>query len=197
MNGDFRDGYCALPMSNTTERRASAAICYLDAAVRARPNLTIVTRANVTEAAVRRAARHRRRGDRRRAAARISRARDHPVRRRAAHARDAAARRDRTGGRSARARHRGARGPSRRRAQSAEPSGAVHRRASAARGAAAAKPAHLAGLVLPALVRTCAIVRRPTCSSICRASRRGMRWASRSPTSARCCGSRFRAAACR
>jgi 5-(hydroxymethyl)furfural/furfural oxidase len=48
MNGDFRDGYCALPMSNTTERRASAAICYLDAAVRARPNLTIATRANVT-----------------------------------------------------------------------------------------------------------------------------------------------------
>ena len=48
MNGDFRDGYCALPMSNTTERRASAAICYLDAAVRARPNLTIATGANVT-----------------------------------------------------------------------------------------------------------------------------------------------------
>jgi len=48
MNGDFRDGYCALPMSNTTERRASAAICYLDAAVRARPNLTIVAHANVS-----------------------------------------------------------------------------------------------------------------------------------------------------
>jgi len=48
MNGDFRDGYCALPMSNTT-RRASTAICYLDAAVRARPNLTIATGANVTK----------------------------------------------------------------------------------------------------------------------------------------------------
>ena len=48
MNGDFRDGYCALPMSNTT-RRASTAICYLDAAVRARANLTIVTGANVTK----------------------------------------------------------------------------------------------------------------------------------------------------
>ena len=48
MNGDFRDGYCTLPMSNTTQRRASAAICYLDAAVRARPNLTIVAGANVT-----------------------------------------------------------------------------------------------------------------------------------------------------
>ena len=40
MNGDFRDGYGSLPMSNTTERRASAAICYLDATVRARRNLT-------------------------------------------------------------------------------------------------------------------------------------------------------------
>jgi 5-(hydroxymethyl)furfural/furfural oxidase len=49
MNADFRDGYCALPMSNTTERRASAAICYLDAAVRARPNLTIASGAAVTK----------------------------------------------------------------------------------------------------------------------------------------------------
>jgi len=49
MNAEFRDGYCALPMSNTTERRASAAICYLDAAVRARPNLSIVTDAAVTK----------------------------------------------------------------------------------------------------------------------------------------------------
>jgi 5-(hydroxymethyl)furfural/furfural oxidase len=48
MNGDFRDGYCSLPMSNTT-RRGSTAICYLDAAVRARANLTIVTRATVTK----------------------------------------------------------------------------------------------------------------------------------------------------
>ena len=49
MNADFRDGYCALPMSNTTARRASAAICYLDAAVRARPNLTIATGARVSK----------------------------------------------------------------------------------------------------------------------------------------------------
>src|SRR4030081_2450109 len=27
MNADFRDGYCALPMSNTPPRRGSAAIC--------------------------------------------------------------------------------------------------------------------------------------------------------------------------
>jgi 5-(hydroxymethyl)furfural/furfural oxidase len=48
MNGDFRDGYGSLPMSNTVERRASAAICYLDAAVRARANLTVLSSATVT-----------------------------------------------------------------------------------------------------------------------------------------------------
>src|SRR6516225_7537758 len=36
MNGDFRDGYGAVPMSNWPLRRASAAICYLDAAARRR-----------------------------------------------------------------------------------------------------------------------------------------------------------------
>ena len=36
MNADFRDGYGAVPMSNSPEQRASAAICYLDAAVRSR-----------------------------------------------------------------------------------------------------------------------------------------------------------------
>jgi 5-(hydroxymethyl)furfural/furfural oxidase len=48
MNGDFRDGVGSLPMSNTPTRRASTAICYLDAAVRARPNLTIIANAPVT-----------------------------------------------------------------------------------------------------------------------------------------------------
>ena len=47
MNGDFRDGHGSLPMSNTAERRASAAICYLDATVRARKNLTIASSATV------------------------------------------------------------------------------------------------------------------------------------------------------
>jgi 5-(hydroxymethyl)furfural/furfural oxidase len=42
MNTDFRDGYGAVPMSNWPDKRASAAICYLDASVRARGNLTIV-----------------------------------------------------------------------------------------------------------------------------------------------------------
>ena len=48
MNTDFRDGYGAVPMSNWPDKRASAAICYLDAAVRARSNLTIINGAHVT-----------------------------------------------------------------------------------------------------------------------------------------------------
>jgi 5-(hydroxymethyl)furfural/furfural oxidase len=48
MNADFRDGYCALPMSNTESARASAAICYLDASVRRRANLHIACGAHVT-----------------------------------------------------------------------------------------------------------------------------------------------------
>ena len=48
MNGDFRDGHAALPMSNTPRKRGSTAFGYLDAAVRARRNLTIVTGASVT-----------------------------------------------------------------------------------------------------------------------------------------------------
>jgi 5-(hydroxymethyl)furfural/furfural oxidase len=47
MNADFHDGYCSLPMSNSPRRRASTAICYLDAAARRRGNLTILSRANV------------------------------------------------------------------------------------------------------------------------------------------------------
>ena len=49
MNGDFRDGYCSVPMSNWPDKRASSAICYLDAAVRARSNLTVASRAAVTQ----------------------------------------------------------------------------------------------------------------------------------------------------
>lgn len=48
MNGDFRDGYCSLPMSNSVTRRGSTAMGYLDAGVRARKNLTILTGATVT-----------------------------------------------------------------------------------------------------------------------------------------------------
>ncbi len=43
MNGDFRDGFGRLPMSNRLSGRASSASSYLDAATRARPNLTIET----------------------------------------------------------------------------------------------------------------------------------------------------------
>lgn len=48
MNADFRDGFGVLPMSNRPQKRASAAMCYLDAAVRRRPNLSIMTSAQVT-----------------------------------------------------------------------------------------------------------------------------------------------------
>jgi 5-(hydroxymethyl)furfural/furfural oxidase len=48
MNGDFRDGYASVPMSNWAYKRASSAICYLDGEVRSRRNLTIVSRAAVT-----------------------------------------------------------------------------------------------------------------------------------------------------
>jgi 5-(hydroxymethyl)furfural/furfural oxidase len=48
MNADFRDGYGPVPVSNTPERRASSAICYLDASVRRRSNLTIATSAVAT-----------------------------------------------------------------------------------------------------------------------------------------------------
>jgi len=48
MNADFRDGYGAVPMSNWPDKRASAAICYLDPAVRGRGNLTIINGAFAT-----------------------------------------------------------------------------------------------------------------------------------------------------
>ena len=47
MNGDFRDGLGALPVSRFADKRASSAICYLGEAVRARANLTIATGAVV------------------------------------------------------------------------------------------------------------------------------------------------------
>jgi 5-(hydroxymethyl)furfural/furfural oxidase len=46
-NGDFRDGFGVLPVSKFPDKRASSAICYLDAATRQRPNLRIVTNAAV------------------------------------------------------------------------------------------------------------------------------------------------------
>jgi 5-(hydroxymethyl)furfural/furfural oxidase len=48
MNADFRDGYGGVPMSNWPDKRASAAICYLDADVRRRANLRILNDATVT-----------------------------------------------------------------------------------------------------------------------------------------------------
>lgn len=49
LNADFRDGYGPVPMSNTAAKRASSAICYLDAAVRRRPNLSIAASAQVVQ----------------------------------------------------------------------------------------------------------------------------------------------------
>ncbi len=46
-NGDFREGFGPLPTSKFEDKRASTAICYLDATTRARPNLTLVTDAMV------------------------------------------------------------------------------------------------------------------------------------------------------
>lgn len=48
MNDDFRDGYGSVPMSNWPDKRASAAICYLDPTTRARSNLTIINGATAT-----------------------------------------------------------------------------------------------------------------------------------------------------
>jgi 5-(hydroxymethyl)furfural/furfural oxidase len=48
MNADFRDGYGAVPMSNWPDKRGSASICYLDADVRRRENLHILSGAMVT-----------------------------------------------------------------------------------------------------------------------------------------------------
>ena len=46
-NGEFRDGWFPLTISNQAEQRVSAAVGYLDAEVRARPNLTISTETSV------------------------------------------------------------------------------------------------------------------------------------------------------
>ena len=47
LNSEFREGVGALPLNRFPDKRASTAICYLDAATRARNNLTIVTDAHV------------------------------------------------------------------------------------------------------------------------------------------------------
>jgi 5-(hydroxymethyl)furfural/furfural oxidase len=48
-NGEWRDGYYPITISNAYERRVSAAIGYLDPATRQRPNLTISTDTQVAE----------------------------------------------------------------------------------------------------------------------------------------------------
>ncbi|QTO23424.1 GMC family oxidoreductase [Burkholderia seminalis] len=46
-NGEFRDGYFPIAISNFNEQRESVATTYLDASVRSRPNLTIKTETEV------------------------------------------------------------------------------------------------------------------------------------------------------
>jgi 5-(hydroxymethyl)furfural/furfural oxidase len=48
-NGEFRDGYFPITISNANEQRVSAAIGYLDAQTRQRENLTILTDAEVSK----------------------------------------------------------------------------------------------------------------------------------------------------
>jgi 5-(hydroxymethyl)furfural/furfural oxidase len=48
MNADFRDGYGAVPMSNSPLKRASAPFCYLTADVRRRANLRILADTTAT-----------------------------------------------------------------------------------------------------------------------------------------------------
>ncbi|MFD2030100.1 hypothetical protein ACFSKM_06925 [Ancylobacter dichloromethanicus] len=45
MNGDFGDGYSAVPFTNDGSQRWSSARSYLTRKVRSRPNLTILGRA--------------------------------------------------------------------------------------------------------------------------------------------------------
>ncbi|MDB5482618.1 MAG: choline dehydrogenase BetA [Caulobacteraceae bacterium] len=49
MNGDFEDGYGALPIAGPATRRASSAISYLTPDVRSRPNLEILAEATVAD----------------------------------------------------------------------------------------------------------------------------------------------------
>ena len=59
-NGEWKDGYHPITISNAYERRVSAAIGYLDPATRQRSNLTISDRRAGERAAVRRQALRRR-----------------------------------------------------------------------------------------------------------------------------------------
>ena len=197
MNADFRDGYCSLPMSNSATRRASTAMCYLDAGMyggaatspsRRRPTYRISCS---TDAASPASAPRRWRGKG------LSRTGGHSLRRRNLLARPADAFGHWACGASARAGHRDSRRPARRRPQPHEPSGPVLRSPASPGSATAGEPAHPPGLMLSAVVRIARAARKQISASTCRASRRGTRPAGRSPISARCCGSRFRAAAFR
>jgi 5-(hydroxymethyl)furfural/furfural oxidase len=183
MNADFRDGYGSLPMSNEPGRRASAATCYLDRQTRGRPNLTVQGGAMVRRLLL----------DGRRVTG-VEAAIDGRVM-------------------SLRARHtvlcggalqspallmRSGIGPA---APLRDLGIAVAADLPGVGGNLQNHPVLFIGAWLKPQARQPAQLRspdvRPICSSTFRASPRGTRSASRSPISARCCGSRFRAGACR
>ena len=48
-NGDFRDGYCSVPIAASHTQRSSTAVCYLNSSVRKRKNLTVLCNTSVLE----------------------------------------------------------------------------------------------------------------------------------------------------
>ena len=102
-NGEYRDGYFPITISNLYDRRVSAAIGYLDSETRRRPNLTISAETQVAGAAVRGHKMRRRQG----AGARAARPSSASIRPRRGHR---LVRRDPFAGASAARRHRPGRG---------------------------------------------------------------------------------------
>ena len=108
-NGEFKDGYFPITISNLYDRRVSAAIGYLDPGTRLRSNLTISAADPGQGAAVRGHALRRRQGAGRRQGNRVPRRRGHRLVGRDPLAGASAARRHRAGRASARPRDRGRR----------------------------------------------------------------------------------------
>ena len=108
-NGEFKDGYFPITISNLYDRRVSAAIGYLDPGTRLRSNLTISPLTQVQAAPVRGHPLRRGQGAGRGQGNRVPRRRSHRLVRRDPLAGASAARRRRPGRSSARSRDRGRR----------------------------------------------------------------------------------------
>ena len=48
-NGDFRDGYCSVPIAASHKNRSSTALCYLNSTIRKRKNLTVLCNTTVSD----------------------------------------------------------------------------------------------------------------------------------------------------